>query len=308
MNSSGHSLLVNGVSLPWSPSIEFVGSVFDLTGHSGKSAEHRQLKANGVFRSWAPILTSQSLPIRERMKAFRVSVANSALWLAGCWTLTKTQSCKLGSWSARLLCRMVSCMRRPDETPVEHWCRHRKGHDLALSFGLDLPQQCLIQKHRLVGHFARSAQDSLAHSTLIARDLGWWRHAQAAHAKLKDKWRGVHSQRFNVWRWESPLESFYGRVSCKPSEAVTSKGWLLRAQDRVAWKKDECAFGAERLSSSVDLLVPTAVPGGIEVQGSSLLPSGRSPLVPSFCMLSVLSALERALWRRLMRSPMSLLE
>ena len=143
----------------------------------------------------------------------------------------------------------------------------------------------------------------------MARDLGWWRHAQAAHAKLKDKWGGVHSQRFNVWRSETPLESFYGRVSRKPNEVVTSKGWLLRAQDRVAWKRDECAFAAQKdLSSPVDLLVPTAVPGGIEVQGSSLLPSGRSRLVPSFCMLSVLSALERALWRRLMRSPMSVLE
>ena len=111
VNSSGHSLLVNGVSLPWSLSLEFIVSVSDLVGHSGNSAEHLQLKANGVFRRWAPLLTTQSLPIREQMKAFRVSVATSALWLAGCWTLTKTQSGKLGSWSARLMCRMVSCRR-----------------------------------------------------------------------------------------------------------------------------------------------------------------------------------------------------
>ena len=30
------------------------------------------------------------------MNAFRVSVASSALWLSGCWALTKTQSSKLG--------------------------------------------------------------------------------------------------------------------------------------------------------------------------------------------------------------------
>ena len=42
--------------------------------------------------------------------------------------LNKTQSSKLGSWSARLLCRMVSFRRRPDETPVDHWRRrHRTG-------------------------------------------------------------------------------------------------------------------------------------------------------------------------------------
>ena len=115
------------VSLPWSPSLELIGNVFDLCGHSGKSAEHRQHKANGVFHRWAPILTNLSLPISERMNAFRVSVASSALWLSACWTLTKTQSNKLGSWSARLLCRMVSCRRRPDESPVDHWCPSQTG-------------------------------------------------------------------------------------------------------------------------------------------------------------------------------------
>ena len=110
--------LVNCVSLPWSPSLEFIGNVFDFCGHSGKSAEHRQHEANGVIRLWAPILTNLSLPISERMNAFRVSVASSALWLSGCWTLTKTQSSKLGSWSARLLRRMGSCRRRPESSVV----------------------------------------------------------------------------------------------------------------------------------------------------------------------------------------------
>ena len=136
--------MVNGVSLPWSPLLEFIGNVIDLCGRSGESAEHRQHKANGLFRRWAPIVTNLSLPISERMHAFRVSVASSALWLSGCWTLTKTQSSKLGSWSARLLCRMVSCRRTPDESPVDHWRRrHRTGHALAEQFGLDLPRLCL---------------------------------------------------------------------------------------------------------------------------------------------------------------------
>ena len=199
----------SGVSLPWSASLEFIGNVFDLCGHSGNSAEHRQHKANGVFRRWAPILTNMSLPISERMNAFRVSVASSALLLSGCWTLTKTQSSKIGSWSARLLCRTVSYRRRSDESPVDHWRRrHRTGHALAEQFGLDLldlPQLCLLQKHRFAGHVARLKPDSLAHRTLTTRELAWWRHAQAAHARLKDKWRGVHSKRFNVWRWEIPL-------------------------------------------------------------------------------------------------------
>ena len=159
------------------------------------------------------------------MNAFRVSVASSALWLSGCWTLTKTQSSKLGSWSARLLCRMVSCRRRPDESLVDHWRRrHRTGHTLAEQFGLDLPQLCLLQKHRFAGHVATRKPDSLVHRTLTTRDLAWWRHTQVAHARLKDKWRGVHSERFNVWRWEAPLESFYGRAFQERHAEATSVG------------------------------------------------------------------------------------
>ena len=141
---------------------------------------------------------------------------------------------------------MVSCRRKPGGLLVEHWCRHRTGHALAEPFGLDLPQHCLLQKHRLAGHLARSAANSLAHRTLTARDLRWWRHAQAAHERLKDKWSGVHSQRFNVWRWETPQESFYVRVRREPGAAVTSKGWLLKAQNRAAWKRDEWDFAARR--------------------------------------------------------------
>ena len=104
---------------PWSSSPEFIGHVFDLCGHSNKSADNRQHMANCVLRRWAPLLMNVLLPVHERMEAFRVSVASSALWFASCRTLTKTQSSKLGSLSARQLCRIVSCRWRPDETSVE---------------------------------------------------------------------------------------------------------------------------------------------------------------------------------------------
>ena len=40
VDCTGRSLVVNGVSLPWSRSLEFLGNVFDLCGHSGKSARN----------------------------------------------------------------------------------------------------------------------------------------------------------------------------------------------------------------------------------------------------------------------------
>ena len=104
--------------LSWSRTREFIGNVFRPLW---TSAEYRQHKANDVFRRWAPLLSHLSLPIHERMEAFRISVGSSVLWFVSCWTFTKTQTSKLGPWSARQLCRMVSGRRRPYELPVEHW-------------------------------------------------------------------------------------------------------------------------------------------------------------------------------------------
>ena len=157
------------------------------------------------------------------MNAFRVSVASSAPWLSDCWTLRKTRSCKLGSWSARLLCRMVSCRRRPDESPVDHWRRrHRTGHTLAEQFGLDLLSvaetshrwSCGEAKARLLG--PQNAHDS---SVTRRQHTPDW----------KTKRCGVHSKRFNVWRWETPLESFCGWVLREPHAKAISVGWLQSA-------------------------------------------------------------------------------
>ena len=49
-DNTGRSLIVNGVFPSESSSLEFIGNVFDFCGQSGKSAEHRQHEANGMFR------------------------------------------------------------------------------------------------------------------------------------------------------------------------------------------------------------------------------------------------------------------
>ena len=63
--------------LSWSRTREFTGNVFRPLW---TSAEYRQHKANDVFRRWAPLLSHLSLPIHERMEAFRISVGSSVLW------------------------------------------------------------------------------------------------------------------------------------------------------------------------------------------------------------------------------------
>ena len=196
VDCTGRSLVVNGASLPCglqhSNSLEKFLTSVDTAARVRNTVN---TKRTDYSVAAPPLLTNLSLPISERMNAFRVSVASSALWLSGCWTLTETQSSKLGSWSARLLCRMVSCRRRQDETPVDHWRRrHRTGHSLTEQFGLDLPQLCLLQKHRFAGHLARSKSDSLAPRTLTTRDLAWWRRRAQAATRQIERQMGRFSQ------------------------------------------------------------------------------------------------------------------
>ena len=89
-------------------------------------------------------------------------------------------------------------------------CRYRTGHALAEQlFWISRNSVCCKKtlrwsrgetKARLLG--PQNAHDS--RSGMVAP------HARAAHA------RGVHRKRFNVWRWEASLESFYGRAFREP--------------------------------------------------------------------------------------------
>ena len=173
----------NGVSLPCSPSLEVIGNVFDLCWQSGKSAEHRQHKANGVFRRWAPVLTNLSLPISERMNAFRVSVAPSALWLVAGHSQKHSQA---------------SLVLDPPACCVEWFPADAGQTNLLLIIGVAGTERDVLWQNSLVwisrnsvfcgsvaGRVARLQPDSLAHRTLTTRDLAWWRHAQAAHAQIE---------------------------------------------------------------------------------------------------------------------------
>ena len=42
-----------------------------------------------------------------------------------------------------------------------------------------------------------------------------------------------------AWRWETPLETFYGRALREPQAEATIEGCFLKAQDRASWNMDE---------------------------------------------------------------------
>ena len=89
------------------------------------------------------------------------------------------------------------------------------------------------------GHVARSKSDSLASQNAHDSRSGMVAPCAGSTREIE---RQVERCSYNVWRWEAPLKSFYGRAFRESHAEATSEGWLLKAQDREAWKSDEWVF------------------------------------------------------------------
>ena len=90
MRAGGHDVLRERA-------LTFVCCELEPSGHSGAALAHRMGKADSVLSAWRPILLNPDIPLRAKIPAFSVSVANSLLWQAGIWTLTEAGLSKLGS-------------------------------------------------------------------------------------------------------------------------------------------------------------------------------------------------------------------
>ena len=225
-------LNLSGGRLPWEAQITFVGAIFNLGGNDGAALEHRLAQANKVFYRWAPYLQFRQASVQKRVRLLCGTVFLSALWLGEVWLLTRQQARRLSSWGARLSARTVLVQRRGCEDMGQYWRRlHRVGHQWLRQLGGSLDRRRAARVHSFAGHAARN-NGSMVHQALHTRPLSWWRYAQARHTSRHD---GLHPKRFKVWRWESQLTAFYGEV---PSpDAFENVGWLLEAQDRIAWKQ-----------------------------------------------------------------------
>ena len=234
------TMSVSGHTLKWSEHITFVGAKVQMCRHSGLTMAHRIQAATSVFEKWSSILCDATLPLEQRVKCFRSSVLSSVQWQSGSWTLTKAQAAHLQSWGARLHARMMNIRQSEFEDMGQYWRRlHRAGHKCMADFNSSPLIAHLVQKHRMAGHFARLNGDEVVSKVLSCRDLSWWRSQQELWQQRGDKWGGVHSRRFNCWRWEQSLENDFGIVARPPHLQPHEVGWKRVAQDREAWKLHE---------------------------------------------------------------------
>jgi hypothetical protein len=247
--SCAEELVVQGVMIPWSSSITFVGAVLEFGGHDARALQYRIGQAMKQFTTWAPLLQSKWLPLADRFKAYKAALCTSVTWLSSTWHLTVAQENHLRSWAARLAARVVGITRCPDEEMGQFWRRlHREGHKLLIRFDADPVRMYRTQVHRLGGHLARMSEDKIPKQALLTRPLSWWRFQQTGWT---DRHSGLHPRRFNCWRWEAHFEEYYGAATLLNADgSPLSVGWLHRAQDRDIWKQSEATFVKARAGVS----------------------------------------------------------
>ena len=238
-------LTVNGVQLEWRRSLTFVGTVLEFGGHDADALQYRIGQAMKQFGAWAPLLLCKWLPLKARMKAFKVALISSVTWLSSTSRLTVAQERHLSSWAARTAARIGGVRRGQNEDMGQFWRRmHRSGHQLLRDYDADPVSMHRLLVHRLAGHLARLPDSSVPHTALVTRPLAWWRHAQS---EWTDRHSGLHPKRFHCWRWEGLLESWYGVAALPSADASALEcGWLQLAQDREGCKAGESAFAAAR--------------------------------------------------------------
>jgi hypothetical protein len=235
----GQFIVTNGVKVQWESHLTFVGTVLELGGHSARALQYRLAQATKAFARWSPMLLCRWLPLPQRLRALKLAIGSSATWLSSTWHLTRAQENRFASWGARMASRVKGVRRHPDEELGQFWRRlHREGHSLMQRFDWHPVHQCRRMLHRFAGHTARAPELSTAKQVLLLRPMAWWRDEQS---RWRCKWSGLHPRRFNCWRWESQLTSFYGDVAAKKCSPM-QVGWMAKAQDREQWKAAENAF------------------------------------------------------------------
>ena len=230
---------LQGVRIPWEPTITFVGTVVDLSGTSAPAIAYRMAQADKCFAKWRSILTNPNVALRRRLAILPSTVWNALLWSASTWTTTKAQRAQLGSWSARVVARVVKVKRKVDMDGPTHWrLIHRVGHAVAARNNISIVPKVRLRALSWAGHLARLSPKAPAAAALRCRSMQWWRwkQQQVASATQVPGARGAHPRRYKILRWEDQISSVHGEGFSADSDANT--GWLEKAQNRIKWRAD----------------------------------------------------------------------
>ena len=185
----------------WEQVLVFVGMAPDLSGSSWASVRHRLNQGTASMRKWAPIFKSKCVNGGRKIHLLIMSVWASVLWGSALWTLTKTMTSAIGSWSARTTCAVLGVKRGAEEAMDQWWRRlHRVGHPALKSRDQSLSNMAERLIHRWRGHVARLSTNHWLAEVVRARVVQCWRWAQQRHT---DKSTGVHP--YKIFRWEDQL-------------------------------------------------------------------------------------------------------
>jgi hypothetical protein len=235
----GAHLNVEGSLVAWEPAITFVGTVIDLSGTCGPAMAYRMAQADKCFAKWRGPLTCSHVSLKRRLALLPLTVWNALLWSSSTWCTTKVQRSQLASWSARVIAKVANVKRRSDSDSATHWrLLHRTGHQLAASQGIAVVPRARLRVFKWAGHLARLSPKAPAAAALRCRNLQWWRWRQQnflTEPRVPGV-RGAHPRRFRIQRWEEQMSVHFAEGA--------NTGWLLRAQDRQAWRAASAAAAA----------------------------------------------------------------
>ena len=183
------------------------------------------------LESAAWIAAFQGSPIGVKIE--RISIYSYTIRSLGiiCFSLAQQRAITSESGPP---CIMISFRKRKmDACGLEAWTpwwveKCRQAYRLAAEAGHNIiDREWACRYWTWSGHVARE-QDTFPWQLVQYRSIHWWRHEQ----QLQCGWRHA-GKRGNVWRWESPLQSWadmhHGSQSHSPP-------WHVYAFNRQAWR------------------------------------------------------------------------
>ena len=96
-----------------------LGEMFDNTGDIETSASYRRSLADSTFYKHVRLLRSKA-PMKQRMRAWVVAPAASAIWGAATWHVTESLLRSFASWERAHLRYVLRLRRRADEGNMEY--------------------------------------------------------------------------------------------------------------------------------------------------------------------------------------------
>lgn len=202
---------------------KYLGTLVTSDGGSSKEITKRLAIASSVFARLGKIWMTGDISFKLKCKLYFAIIMTVLLYNGECWTVTKFDLSRLEGFHFRCVRRMTRKVRNPD---MDDECKaDRATHDEVFrAAGLPRIADMLREKRlRWVGHLAREEEDDPARKMLLKEMEGktqWWTQVD---------------------------------VDLKTTRGITVKNVLLKAEDKLKWRKiSSSRHDAQRKSNFPD--------------------------------------------------------